>query len=270
MSEDSDARLRLSFPAEGVGLLTLNRPATHNAIDMMLAGDLAVALDDLARNDDVRAIVLTGAGARAFSAGYDIREMSAFDASAMTAAFVARDPLLWQVANHPKPIIAAINGIAYGAGALLAAAADLRVGSPAMAFKVTAASYGSANATWSLPPIVGVARAKDILMTGRVVGGQEAAALGLLTQLVDEGCVLDAAVALARSIAAHPADGVQGIKMLVNAGIGRAFVEARNAEFAFVAAQTAAFRASGERMFGKFLDRHAPRAAEDGRDDHDA
>ena len=251
--------LAVGRPADGVVLLTLNRPEVMNAIDMALFDKLTAALADLAGDPEAHAIVLTGAGERAFSAGFDIHEMADFDAPAMKAAFTKRDRLFWQVANHPKPIIAALNGATFGAGALMAAAADLRLGAPALRFKITASSYGAANATWSLPPLVGVAKAKEILFTGRVVEAAEALDIGLINHLVSDGSVAEAAVEMAATIAANAPDGVQGVKRLVNGLAGRSHQEGYDAEFDWMIEHMSAVGSTGAQVFSGFLGKKAAR-----------
>lgn len=251
------SKLLCERPGDGIALLTFNRPDVLNAFDIEMAALFSDALLALARDEAVRCIVMTGAGGRAFSSGNDIQEMARFGPDDMVAAFVARDPLTWQVANHPKPVIAALNGVTYGAGALIAAAADIRIGSRSMTFKVTASAYGGANATWTLPRIVGMAKAKEILLAGRAVGAEEALAIGLLNQLVDDGTCVEAAVALATAIAANPAAGVQGIKQLINDGVGRSYADAFRAEFAWMLESTRKVSASGAEIFSGFLSRRS-------------
>lgn len=248
--------LLVERPRDGVALLTLNRPDVLNAIDMELAQRLRAALAELAGDTSARAIVITGAGERAFSAGFDIHEMEGFDTDRMIAAFVERDPLIWQVASHPLPVIAALNGVTYGAGALIAAAADLRVGCPQMAFRVTATKYGAANATWTLPQIVGIPKAKEWLMTGRAVDADEALAAGLLNRLVPDGVLVDTALDLAEAIAKNPPGGVAWVKTLINDGIGRAWAEQFQAETASVLDGMA--HAPGSEVFRDFLAHSKP------------
>ncbi|MGE0665915.1 MAG: enoyl-CoA hydratase/isomerase family protein [Sphingomonadales bacterium] len=242
--------LLIERPREGVALLTFNRPDVLNAIDMELAARLKDALAALAEDGSVRAIVITGAGT-AFSAGFDIHEMEGFDTQRMIDAFVERDPMIWQVASHPLPVIAALNGIAYGAGALIAAAADLRIGCPAMKFKVTATKYGAANATWTLPQIVGIPTAKEWLMTGRAVEADEALASGLVNRLVPAGVLVDTALDLAEAIASNPPGGVAQVKSLINGGIGRAWAEQFQAEHRSVL--DGMTHAPGKEVFRDFL-----------------
>jgi enoyl-CoA hydratase/carnithine racemase len=264
MREAQDAHvmtdtLAITQPADGVALLTLNRPHVMNAIDMALFEALMEAFGAFEFDAKIRSVVIAGAGERAFSAGFDIHEMVGFDAAAMAAAFTKRDRLFWRIADYAKPIVAALNGVAYGAGALIAAAADLRLASASLQFKVTASSYGAANATWSLPPILGIAKAKEILFTGRVVGAEEALEIGLVNQVVKDHSVLDAAVEMAAAIAANPAEGVQGIKSLVNRGVGRSLEDAYDAEFTWVLDHMTT-DSGGEQVFEKFLSKKPSRS----------
>jgi enoyl-CoA hydratase/carnithine racemase len=246
-------KLQKTEPSAGIVVLTLNRPEVMNAIDMELFELLYSALDELERDDTVRVIVLTGAGERAFSAGFDIREMAGFDAGTMATAFAHRDKLFWRIANHRKPVLAALNGVTYGAGALMALAADIRIGGPTTRFKITASTYGAANATWSLPRIVGVSRAKDILFTGRAVDAGEAREIGLIDRFVTDRGVLAGALDMAGAMAANPAEGVQAVKALINAGLGRSLEAAYQAEQDWMTARMARMTQGGEALFSFFL-----------------
>ena len=244
-------------PAQAVLRLTFNRPEALNAFDTATFMRFADELDRAADDESTRVVVLSGRGGRAFSAGFDIREMADFDGDAMRAAFVARDPVMAKVATHRCPIIVAIDGICYGAGALLALAADFRVATPAFQLKVTAVGYGGANATWSLPALVGPARAKDILMTGRVVEAGEALAIGLVDRVVDADALEAEALALAARIAAHPPEGIAGIKQLVDGSLTLSREEGWRAEHEWMLASLDRARSGGADVFGGFLAEHA-------------
>lgn len=246
-------KLQNTESSPGIVVLTLNRPEVMNAIDMELFESLYSALEDLERDDSVRVIILTGAGEDSFSAGFDIHEMAGFDADAMTTNFARRDKLFWRIANHRKPVLAALNGVAYGAGALMALAADIRIGSPATRLKITATTYGAANATWSLPRIVGVSRAKELLFTGRAVDANEALSIGLIDRHVSDRGVLAAAQEMAAAIAANPSEGVQGVKALINASMGRSLEAAYLAEQDWMIAQLGALAKGGDVFFRGFL-----------------
>jgi enoyl-CoA hydratase/carnithine racemase len=174
----------------------------------------------------------------------------------MLAAFDRRDGLFWRLAGHRKPLIAALNGVTYGAGALMAAAMDLRVGGPATRFKVTASSYGAANATWTLPRLLGPAKAKEILFTGRVVEAREALAIGLVNALERDRPVLDAALEMAAMIAANPPEGVEAVKSLVDAGLGGPLQAGYQAEHDWMIQHMRHAGHSGSDVFGGFLAAH--------------
>lgn len=248
-----DDHLLIERPRDHVVLVTLNRPDSLNALDMALTADLIAALDELADDDTCHAVVITGAGERAFSAGFDIAEMSGFDSDTMLSAFVTRDPLMWRVADHPKPMVAALNGLTHGVGALIAAAADIRVGCSRSEFRVTATKYGGANATWTLPAIVGVAKAKEFLLTGRPVPPDEALEVGLLNHVVDDDRVVDEALEIASAIAANPPEGPQWVKKLVNANIGQSYEAGYRAEH--FAMSTALRPKGGADVFDSFNSR---------------
>ncbi|KTE33738.1 MULTISPECIES: enoyl-CoA hydratase/isomerase family protein [unclassified Sphingopyxis] len=251
----TEPTLIVATPAPGVLHLIFNRPDVHNAYDVPTFAAFAEQLDRAATDPDIRAIVISARGGRAFSAGFDIHEMAGFDADTMRRAFETRDPVFGRVAAHPLPIIAAIDGICFGAGALLALACDMRIATPGFRFKVTAVGYGCANATWSLPRAVGAPRAKAILMTGQVVEAEEAERIGLVNAIV-EASELDArAVALASAIAAHPPQGIKGIKTLVDGSLTRSPVEGWQAEYDWMIASMVG-APGGDETFGKFLSDH--------------
>jgi enoyl-CoA hydratase/carnithine racemase len=231
--------------------ITLNRPQAKNAITMDMAARLMQNLSEAETDAHARCIIITGAG-DAFSAGFDIKEMSGFDEEAMRDAFVKRDPLFKAVAMHPLPIIAAVNGIAYGAGALIAAASDFRLAGPKAAFKVTAINYGSANATWSLPKIVGLSKAKHILMTGRAVMADEGFAIGLFDEIT-KGDVVQTARDLAANIATKAKVGITAAKFLTNASLYSTTENAWKAEFDHVLDQLNRSQSAGNAIFDNFL-----------------
>lgn len=239
---------------DGVMRIAFDRDEAMNAFDMAAFTAIDAALADAAADEAVRTILLIGRGGRAFSAGFDIHEMAGFDAQQNRDAFVWRDPMMRTVATHRCPVIAAIDGICYGAGALLALASDIRIASPTFRFKVTAVGYGGANATWSLPAIVGAGRAKEILMTGRVVGADEAQAIGLVSRIVPASTLESEAMATARAIAAHPPTGVQGIKQLVGEAGGRTPAQGWQAEHDWMLAHTD-FASDGGGLFTAFAER---------------
>lgn len=243
--------LLLSLMAEGVTVVTLNRPQVRNAVNQEMQAEIESLLTGLEGDDSVRAIVFTGAGEAAFSAGYDIHEMQNLSGDELLNLNLRREPWLWQVANCPKPLIGAINGVAYGAGAIMATAFDLRIGCSRSAFRYTGAAFNGANNTWHLPPIVGWAKAKEFLLTARLIGAEEALEAGLLNHLVADEAVLTKAVEIATLIAANPPDGVRWTKKLMHENLGRRYEDAYRAENAVMTTELRPKRP--DELFGKFL-----------------
>ncbi len=206
---------------DGVGTITLNRPKVLNALDSVLFRELDDALNELEEDDGTCAVVVTGAGERAFSAGADIHEMARqADANSSTVPDPARAAVYWRIASYRKPTIGAINGLAYGGGAVIASSLDIRVGCANTTFKFLAASYGRVNSTWNLPLQVGWPIAKELLFTAREVGAEEASEIGLLNHLVSPEEVLPKAMEIGAQIAGNDPRMVQGIKDLLIRGVG--------------------------------------------------
>jgi 2-(1,2-epoxy-1,2-dihydrophenyl)acetyl-CoA isomerase len=243
--------LLLTRPADGVALLTLNRPEVLNALSFELHAAVDQALTELEADDSVRAIVITGAGDRAFSAGNDVHEMEPLNEDEMLLGYLRREPWRWHSATCRKPLLAAVNGLAYGDGAVLAIAADIRIGCPRTVFRVTACAYGGVMATWCLPPIVGFGKAKEWLLTSRKVGADEALAAGLLSQLVDVDEVVPATVEVASLIAANPARATEAVKAMIHHNVGLGYEDAHHAESSMMSHQLRPGRVST--LFSAFL-----------------
>ncbi len=208
-----------------VAIVTLNRPEKLNALSFPLVRELDEALSEYERDDSVQAVVLTGAGERAFSAGADIHEMAGLSSEELGQRQEFRSEATWHVATFAKPLIGAINGLAYGGAALLSSTLDLRIGCERSEFRFLAASYGRVNSTWSLPLLVGLPKAKELLYTGRVVRAEEAERIGLLNQVVRAADLVETAVEIGHMIAKNDARMVQGIKRLLHEEIGMGWRE---------------------------------------------
>ena len=210
----------LSERMHDVALITLNRPEKLNALSFGLVRELDEALTEYEEDDAVKAVILTGAGERAFSAGADIHEMAGLSSEELAQRQAFRSEATWHVATFAKPLIGAINGLAYGGAALLSSTLDLRIGCEKTQFRFLAASYGRVNSTWSLPLLVGLPKAKELLYTGRVVAAEEAERIGLLNQIVPAARLVETAVEIGQMIAKNDARMVQGIKRLLHEQIG--------------------------------------------------
>lgn len=189
--------------------LTLSRPQARNALDTALLGELLDALSAAVADPGVRAIVLSGAGG-AFSAGADLRE--ALDAAGRVRRSDLFGALYEAVGTCPLPVVAAVDGPCVGGGAELAAACDLRVAEPAAAFRFPGAALGIPVGPAKLVGLLGLGAAKDLVLTSRTVGAQEAARIGLVQRLVPAGEGVPAALEVAATIAGNPADAVRYLK----------------------------------------------------------
>ena len=205
---------------DGAALITLNRPEKLNALSYGLMQELDEELTRLEADDAVKAVVLTGAGDKAFSAGADIHEMADLSQEQLAERQAFRNRATWHIATFAKPLIGALNGLAYGGAALLSSTLDIRIGCERTKFRFLAASYGRVNSTWSLPLLVGMPKAKELLYTGRDVLHEEAERIGLLNQVVPAAKVRDAALAMAAAIAKNDARMVQVIKRLLHEDVG--------------------------------------------------
>ena len=207
--------------ADHVGIIKLNRPEVLNAMNRKLFSEIDAALTQLEEDDGVHAIIFTGAGERAFSAGADIHEMAEQARMEEPPPPDPRRPeYSWHIAASKKPTIGALNGLAYGGGAVLASSFDIRVGCERTRFRFLAVQYGRVNSTWSLPQQVGWPMAKELLFTARVVHAEEALRIGLLNHLVPSDQLMDKAMELAQLIAANDPRMVQGVKDLLIDDIG--------------------------------------------------
>jgi len=203
-----------------VALITLNRPEKLNALSYELACEIDEELKNIENDDGVSVVILTGAGPRAFSAGGDIHQMVKSTPEELAARSEIRGRATWHLATFSKPIIGAINGLAYGAGAQLTSILDMRIGCEHAEFQFLAAKYGRANSTWSLPLVVGMPKAKELLYTGRLVKAEEAERIGLLNQLVPCAELRETSIQMAQLISKNDSRMVQGIKRLLHEDIG--------------------------------------------------
>src|SRR5215831_11351785 len=191
-----------------VALLTLNRPAKLNALDYPLIDRLMAVLDAVEEDDAVRAVVLTGAGERAFSSGADIACFAPSVRRGQAAAlreFVRRGQRMTsRIEGFPKPIIVAVNGIAHGGGCEITEAAPLAIASERAEFCKAEINLGFAppfGGSQRLPRLIGRKRALRMILTGEPITASEACALGLVNDVVSHQRLLDAAFALAHEIA---------------------------------------------------------------------
>jgi len=223
--------------ADGVATIVLNRPDKLNAFAGDMRERLLAALDTVAARPDLRALVITGAG-RGFCAGGDVNHMvslkqrdAGFDE--MLPLLAAGRAIVTRLATLPIPTIAAVNGVAAGAGMNLALACDLRIASDQASFGATFVKIGlhpDWGGTYFLARLVGEAKAKELCWTGDVVDAGEALRIGIVQRLVAHDRLLDEAAALAKRLAAAPAVSVQGAKRTLGRALSRSLAECFDAE----------------------------------------
>lgn len=198
--------------ASGVATITLNRPERLNALTFEVYAELRDAFAALDREPGVRAIVITGAG-RAFCSGGDVEDiigaLFARDAAGLREFTVMTCDLIGNIRKCRRPVIAALNGTVAGAGAVIAAACDIRVAAEsakiAFLFVRVGLSGADMGASWLLPRLVGSGRAAEILMTGDFIDAKRAHEIGLYQRVVPDGAVLAEATSLAEKLARGPA-----------------------------------------------------------------
>ncbi|MGH2614653.1 MAG: enoyl-CoA hydratase/isomerase family protein, partial [Thermomicrobiales bacterium] len=229
MSNRTTVTLAVDEPTHTATLI-LNRPEALNAISRQLAADLLHVCGQLATRRDVWAVVVTGAGDRAFCAGADLKErrtLSAAERAAHTAAIEAAAEAL---AALPMPTVAAIRGYALAGGAEFAIACDLRVAASdaTLGFpEVKIGIFPGAGGALRLPRIVGDGVARDLLFTGRQIVAEEALRAGLIDRLTEPETVMETARVLTESIAANAPLAVRAVKRALAESHGQPFADAR-------------------------------------------
>ncbi|HUP63008.1 MAG TPA: enoyl-CoA hydratase [Thermoanaerobaculia bacterium] len=209
--------------ANGVATIVLNRPEKLNALVDTMREDLLEALRACEHDENVRAIVLTGAG-RAFCAGGDVEFMNGLrqseDVETFRKLLDAGREVIVQVVSMEKPVIASINGVAAGAGCNLALACDYRIASDQAKLGETFVRIGlhpDWGGTWLLPRLVGRGRAMELLMSGRMVAAAEALAIGMIDRMVPAAELAAETEKLTLSIADGPPLAIAAIKRALNA-----------------------------------------------------
>ena len=217
--------------------ITLNRPDVYNAFDDQLSFELQDALKQASRDKDVRVLILTGAG-KAFSSGQDLGALKDRYVPGYVPQF-SKDldrrynPIAKLIFNMDKPVIAAVNGVAAGAGCSLALVCDLRIASTHASFIevfINVALIPDTGSTYTLPRLIGLAKAKELCFTGDKVSAEEALRLGLVSKVVEPDKLMDEAKALAEKLAAKPRKGLALTKRLLNQSFDNDFASQLKAE----------------------------------------
>jgi len=188
-----------------LGVITLNRPTALNALNEQMCLELEDALRTWARGGGVHTVVLTGSGDRAFAAGADIKEMEPRSAQSALDFLRKVHAALTALERFPYPVIAAVNGVAFGGGCEVALACDLRIAAEHARFGQQEINLGiipGGGATQRLPRLIGLAQARELIYTGRAIGAAEAHRLGLVNRVVPADRLLAEARALAEEMLA--------------------------------------------------------------------
>ncbi|HJR25174.1 MAG TPA: enoyl-CoA hydratase-related protein [Acidimicrobiales bacterium] len=214
--------VQITRPVDGVALLTLNRPEKLNAMDVTLVTELHAALDEVGGDRACRAVVVTGEG-RGFCAGLDLGGYGTApdgeDRGPIGGAMAIQQQiaaLIPRLRSLHQPVIAAVNGPAAGGGLALALGCDVRLASTSARFNVAFVRIGLSGCdigvSWLLPRLIGASRAWELMLTGRIIDSTEADRIGLVTRVVEDGSVVDAALETAALIAGNSPWGVRMTK----------------------------------------------------------
>jgi enoyl-CoA hydratase len=226
MSETHEITVETSSPE--IIVLKLNRPERLNALTRQTVHAFNAALDEIAQDKAVRVVILTGAG-RGFCAGQDLQAAAERSKSGVSGV---TEKLYWQeqfsgmvrrIRALPVPVIAAVNGPAAGAGCALALGADIRIAALSAKFLIASIkiglSAGETGISYHLPRLVGASRAFEIMLTGRTISAVEAERIGLVSRLVEDPELMDAAMATAQAILANSPFAVAETKRLMWANL---------------------------------------------------
>jgi enoyl-CoA hydratase len=228
--------LQVSYPRPDIALLTLNRPDKLNALSYELVEDLHATLAQIDANNECRAVVLTGAG-RGFCSGLDLTDPNP-DKAGEGVEF-PRSGMRWQeriadltarIHRLRQPVIAAVNGVAYGGGMGIALAADIRIGSPSARFCTQFIKLGlggcDIGVSYTLPRIIGAGPAFDLILTARAVEADEALRLGLVSRLSADGAIVEEALSIAETLCEYGKFGVESTKQVLWANLEASSLEA--------------------------------------------
>ncbi len=207
---------------DSVVILTLNRPEVMNAFNFILLHELKEKIEELRFRSDVRVVIITGAGQKAFCAGADLKErITLSDVQVKEFIFTIRN-LFTSIEYLNKPVIAAVNGVALGGGTELALASDIRIASLNATMGLTEtrlAIIPGAGGTQRLPRLVGRGKAKELIFTGKRVGAEEALQIGLVNQICEQDILLDECMEMAKLICETGPIAIEQAKYAINFGL---------------------------------------------------
>jgi enoyl-CoA hydratase len=220
--------------AEGVATITLNRPPV-NAMRYQTYVELQKAADLIVADEEVRAVIITGSGERAFCGGADVRAFYELKGSVLNIREYINNAgsALIKIRKLEVPVIGAVNGIALGGGLEVLCTCDFRIAAENATFGQTEVNLGIIPGTGGsveLPYIVGVAKAKEMIMLGKIYSAEEALQMGLVNKVVPSASLTNEAEALAKELASKPTGALKAIKLMLNTGINMDWASARKLE----------------------------------------
>ena len=217
-----DEKVLLTEERDGIAILTLNRAEVMNSFNFALLHALKEQIEALKFNTNIRVVIITGSGQKAFCAGADLKERTTYSESQVkTFIFTIRN-LFTSIEDLNKPVIAAINGVALGGGTELALACDIRIASMNALMGLTEtrlAIIPGAGGTQRLPRLIGRGKAKELIFTGRRVDAQEALQVGLVNQICEPEYLLDECLKMAAMICEAGPIAVEQAKYAINYGL---------------------------------------------------
>ncbi|MDQ0959342.1 MULTISPECIES: enoyl-CoA hydratase/isomerase family protein [unclassified Streptomyces] len=222
---------------DGLATITLNRPEAMNALNVAAKVALREAVRSAAADDAVRAVLLTAAGERAFCVGQDLKEhiglLAAGSGEVMSTVKEHYNPIVRALTEAPKPVVAAVNGVAAGAGLGFALAADYRIVADTASFNTSFAGVAltaDSGVSWTLPRVIGPGRAADLLLFPRSITAKEAHELGIANRVVPAASLRTAAEQLARMLAEGPTVAYAAIKEAMAYGFSHSLAETLDKE----------------------------------------
>jgi enoyl-CoA hydratase len=222
----------LSFEGE-IGVLAVNRPKALNALNMETLRDIQMGIQEVKNHPETKVLIVTGSGERAFVAGADISEMRGMNSIEALNFSKLGHLTMKMIEDLDRPVLAAVNGFALGGGTELALACDFIYASENAKFglpEVTLGIFPGFGGTQRLPRLIGKGKAKELILTGKMINSQEALALGIVNRVFPQTSLMEETKKVASQIAASGAVGVRLAKTVVNAGFNMELTEACSLE----------------------------------------
>ena len=207
---------------DGVAIITFNRPEVLNALNDKLLKELSHALDEIAENEDIRVLILTGAGEKSFVAGADIKEIATFDALDAKLFAQTGQSTINKFENLPIPVIAAVNGFALGGGCEIALACDFIYASENAMFGLPEINLGlipGMGGTQRLPRLIGKNMAKEMIFTGKMISAVEAEKIGIVNRVCSQELLMEETVKVAGIIASKGKVSLRAAKQAIDNGM---------------------------------------------------